>query len=145
MATAAAVSVSGVVGWVGLVIPHIARMLVGPDTKFLFSNYFFGGTYLLLIDNLARSMATAEVPLGILTALIGAPFFAYLLRKGRMVMKLDVKGATFAYNTNNVFEGLDLSLGENEFFCILGPNGCGKTTFLKCLARMLELKEGMCV
>ena len=59
-----------------------------------------------------------------------------------MVMKLEVKDATFAYNTDNVFEGLDLSLGDNEFFCILGPNGCGKTTFLKCLSRMLELKEG---
>ncbi len=83
LATAAAVSVSGVVGWVGLVIPHIARMLVGPDHKVLIpATISLGGTYLLLIDNLARSMATAEVPLGILTALIGAPFFAYLLRKG---------------------------------------------------------------
>lgn len=83
LATAAAVSVSGVVGWVGLIIPHIARILVGPDHKVLIpATISLGGTYLLLIDNLARSMATAEVPLGILTALIGAPFFAYLLRKG---------------------------------------------------------------
>lgn len=80
--TAAAVSISGIVGWVGLVIPHIGRMLVGPDHKVLVpASIAIGATYLMLVDDLARTLTASEVPLGILTAIVGAPFFAYLLRR----------------------------------------------------------------
>jgi iron complex transport system permease protein len=80
--TAAAVSVCGIVGWVGLVIPHLARMWVGPDHRTLLpAACSIGATYLLLIDDVARTASTSEIPLGILTAVVGAPFFAYLLRK----------------------------------------------------------------
>ncbi len=80
--TASAVSVSGMIGWVGLVIPHIGRMLVGPDHRVLIPACIsIGATYLLIIDVLARASVSIEIPLGILTALIGAPFFAYLIRK----------------------------------------------------------------
>ena len=80
--TAAAVSLCGIVGWVGLVIPHIARMIVGPDHKILLPvSVSIGACYLLIIDTVARTATAAEVPLSILTAIIGAPFFAYLLRK----------------------------------------------------------------
>jgi iron complex transport system permease protein len=80
--TAAAVSVCGIVGWVGLVIPHLARMWVGPDHRALLpAACSIGATYLLLIDDVARSASAGEIPLGILTAVVGAPFFAYLLRK----------------------------------------------------------------
>lgn len=83
IATACAVSVSGVVAWVGLVIPHIARIIVGPDHKDLVpAAMAIGGSYLLLMDDLAKSITTSEISIGILTSLIGAPFFAYLLRKG---------------------------------------------------------------
>jgi iron complex transport system permease protein len=83
LATASAVAVGGVIGWVGLVIPHVGRILVGPDHKVLLpASIALGGTYLLLMDDLARTMSSAEIPLGILTAMVGAPFFAYLLRKG---------------------------------------------------------------
>jgi iron complex transport system permease protein len=82
--TSAAVSVCGIVGWVGLVIPHVARMLVGPDHRKLFPwTLSIGAGYLLLIDDLARTVSAGEVPLGILTALIGAPAFGYLLRRTR--------------------------------------------------------------
>jgi iron complex transport system permease protein len=82
--TAAAVSVCGVVGWVGLVIPHLGRILVGPDHRALLpATLSIGATYLLFIDDVARTATVGEIPLGILTALIGAPFFAYLLRKTR--------------------------------------------------------------
>jgi iron complex transport system permease protein len=82
--TAAAVCVSGMIGWVGLVIPHVARMIVGPDHKVLLpASLSLGAGYLLVIDNIARTATSAEIPLGILTAIIGAPFFAYLLRKTR--------------------------------------------------------------
>ena len=82
--TAAAVSVCGIVGWVGLVIPHVGRMLVGPDHRALLpATLSIGATYLLCIDDIARTASASEIPLGILTAMIGAPFFAVLLRKTR--------------------------------------------------------------
>ncbi len=84
MITAAAVSVCGMVGWVGLVIPHVGRMLVGPDHRLLLpAALSIGASYLLFIDDIARTATEGEIPLGILTAIIGAPFFAYLLRKTR--------------------------------------------------------------
>lgn len=84
LTTAAVVSISGVVGWVGLVIPHIARMLVGPAFERLLPvAMLLGAGYLLAVDTLARTVAGNEIPLGILTAMIGAPFFVYLLMRGR--------------------------------------------------------------
>jgi len=80
--TAVAVSVSGIIGWVGLIIPHLARMLVGPDHRALLpASLALGAVYLLLIDDIARTATAAEIPLGILTAVVGAPVFAYLLRR----------------------------------------------------------------
>ncbi|WP_339213980.1 iron ABC transporter permease [Solibacillus sp. FSL W8-0372] len=82
LCTAAAVAVAGIVGWVGLIIPHIARMFVGSNNeRVLPVSIALGGAYLLLIDTLARSVTAAEIPLSILTAIVGAPFFAYLLRR----------------------------------------------------------------
>lgn len=82
LATAAAVCVSGTIGWVGLVIPHIGRMLAGDDNTVLIPvSISLGATYLVLVDNLARTLTGSELPLGILTAIIGAPFFVYLLKK----------------------------------------------------------------
>lgn len=82
LVTASAVCVSGMIGWVGLIIPHVGRMLVGPNHKQLLpASIALGATYLLVIDDLARTVTSAEIPLGILTAVIGAPFFAYLIRR----------------------------------------------------------------
>lgn len=82
--TASVTALAGVVGWVGLVIPHIARMLVGPGFgRLLPTSVLIGAGYLLVVDTLARTMAQVEVPLGILTAVIGAPFFVWLLARGR--------------------------------------------------------------
>jgi iron complex transport system permease protein len=76
------VAVSGVIGWVGLVVPHIARGIVGPDHRRLIpACLLIGGAYLVVADTLARTIAPAEIPLGILTALVGAPLFAVLLRR----------------------------------------------------------------
>ena len=80
--TAAAVSTSGVIGWVGLVMPHMARTLVGPDHRRLLpATLSVGASYLLVIDGVARTAAAVEIPIGILTAIVGAPYFAYLLRR----------------------------------------------------------------
>lgn len=84
LVTAATVSVTGIIGWIGLVIPHIARMLVGPDFRRLLpAAMMLGAAYLLVVDMLARSIAAIEVPLGILTATVGAPFFLWLLIAGK--------------------------------------------------------------
>ncbi len=82
--TASVVAISGVIGWVGLVIPHIARMLVGPNfERLLPAVMLMGAAYLVLVDTLARSLGRIEVPIGILTAVVGAPFFLWLLWRGR--------------------------------------------------------------
>jgi iron complex transport system permease protein len=81
---AAAVSVSGIIGFVGLIVPHWIRILIGPDHRFLF---FFsalsGGIFLVYSDFLARTLLPSELPIGIITAAIGAPFFIYLLNQRR--------------------------------------------------------------
>lgn len=80
LVTSASVATAGIIGWVGLVVPHLARSLVGPDfARLLPAAAILGGGYLLLIDTLARTVAEVEIPLGILTAVIGTPFFIWLL------------------------------------------------------------------
>jgi iron complex transport system permease protein len=82
--TAASVSAAGMVGWVGLVVPHAARMLVGPDARrALPASALLGAIFLLIVDDIVRSVLTTEVPLGILTALVGAPFFLLILARGQ--------------------------------------------------------------
>ena len=82
MITSASVAVCGVIGWVGLVVPHIGRMIVGPDHRLLLpASGLLGGIYLLIIDDLARALTPAEIPIGIITAVIGAPVFGYLLKR----------------------------------------------------------------
>ena len=80
--SAAVVAAAGIVGWVGLVIPHFARMLTGPDHKVLIpAAALIGAVYLIQVDNVARASIAAEIPVGIITAMLGAPVFAYLLRR----------------------------------------------------------------
>jgi iron complex transport system permease protein len=84
LATASAVAVGGVIGLVGLVVPYLGRLLVGPDHRLLLpACILLGPLYLLLVDDLARSLLPAETPLGILTALLGAPLFVFLLARSR--------------------------------------------------------------
>lgn len=83
VAVAAAVSVSGIIGWVGLMIPHIVRMTVGPDhRKVIPLSMAAGASFLALSDTVARTAASGEIPVGIITTLAGAPFFIYLMKKG---------------------------------------------------------------
>ncbi len=89
LAAAAAVSVSGIIGFVGLIVPHILRLIIGPDhRKLLIYSFFGGGIFLLLADTLARILLDGqEIPVGVITAVIGVPFFLYLLRRGKKVTK----------------------------------------------------------
>ena len=78
--TAVAVAISGIIGWIGLLIPHAARLLIGPEfARMLPLTLLLGASYLLAVDTLARTMASIEIPPGVLTALIGTPLFLWLL------------------------------------------------------------------
>ena len=80
--TAASVAVSGMIGWVGLIIPHLCRKLVGNDCRYLIpSSMLFGAIFLLMVDNISRNLMATEIPIGILTAFVGAPFFIYLMTR----------------------------------------------------------------
>ncbi len=81
--TSAAVSISGIIGWIGLIIPHMARMIVGPDNRILIpASLSLGASFLLLVDNISRAVISIEIPIGILTSIIGVPIFLYLLKRG---------------------------------------------------------------
>jgi len=80
MVSAAAVCVGGIIGWVGLIVPHVVRKFTGPDFRKLLPGCFFGGAcFLLIVDNIARSVSGMEIPLGVLTSLVGAPFVLSLI------------------------------------------------------------------
>jgi ABC-type Fe3+-siderophore transport system permease subunit len=80
--TAICVSVSGIIGFIGLIVPHLFRHLLGPDNRLLLPSCFLGGAILLLLaDTITRAVLPSEIPIGILTSLIGGPFFCYIFRK----------------------------------------------------------------
>ncbi len=82
LVTSTSVAVAGIVGWVGLVIPHFARALVGPNYRVLLPTcLFLGAAYLLCIDDIARMLLSVEIPIGILTSILGVPFFLFIFRK----------------------------------------------------------------
>lgn len=82
LATAGSVCISGTIGWIGLVIPHMARLIIGNDNKKLIPIcVFMGGSYLLLVDNIARTITGSELPIGIITAIIGGPIYILILKR----------------------------------------------------------------
>lgn len=85
--TSLAVSTVGIIAWVGLMMPHATRMILGPDHRFVLpAAAMLGGTYLIVCDTIARTLTSAEIPVGIITSLLGAPYLFYLLRtKGRTI------------------------------------------------------------
>ncbi len=83
--TAICVSVSGIIGFVGLIVPHLLRLVLGPDNRLLIPACFFGGAILLLTaDTITRALLPTELPIGVLTSLIGGPFFCYIFRKKQL-------------------------------------------------------------
>ena len=85
--TAICVSVSGIIGFVGLIIPHLLRMILGPDNRALLPACFLGGAILLLgADTITRAWLPSEIPIGVLTSLIGGPFFCYIFRKKQLAL-----------------------------------------------------------
>lgn len=86
--TASSVSMTGTIGWIGLVVPHFGRLMVGADNRKLIPTVFFlGAIFLLIIDTLSRTITSSEIPLSILTGILGAPFYFYLLLKQRLKLR----------------------------------------------------------
>ncbi len=86
----ASVAVAGVIGMVGLALPHIIRMMVGPDnTRTLPVSFAFGGVFLLIVDDFSRTLASFEIPIGIFTTLIGGSFFVYLLKRSQDLYRVE--------------------------------------------------------
>jgi len=85
LVTGAVVAISGPIGFVGLIVPHIVRLMVGPDLRLLIpTSMLFGASFLIMCDSLGRTIiAPAEIPVGIITAMIGGPFFVWLLKRQR--------------------------------------------------------------
>jgi len=85
--TASAVCVSGTVGWVGLIIPHLSRLAVGSDNTYMMpASVLLGSTFLVVVDTLARYISSAEIPLGVITGLLGAPLFVIIIMRRRMTL-----------------------------------------------------------
>ena len=83
LATSAAVAVAGVIGWVGLIVPHLARMLVGASfSRWLAASALLGAVFMLMIDTVCRALGETELPPGVLAALMGAPVLFLLMRRG---------------------------------------------------------------
>ncbi|NTV46022.1 MAG: iron ABC transporter permease [Chlorobiales bacterium] len=81
LVTASIISFSGIIGWVGLIVPHLARFIAGPNHRMLLPvSFLFGSIFMLVVDNLARSLVSVEIPIGIITSVVGAPFFIYFLK-----------------------------------------------------------------
>jgi iron complex transport system permease protein len=83
--TASAVCISGTIGWIGLIVPHLSRLIVGNDNTYMLpASAFFGASFLVVIDTLARFISSAEIPLSILTGLIGTPLFVLIIVMRRL-------------------------------------------------------------
>ena len=145
LVTSASVATAGIIGWVGLVVPHLARSLVGPDfARLLPASAILGGGYLLLIDTLARTLGAGRN---------SARHFdrrdrhailhlAARQRAEELVMILEGHQLTIGYPDRIVGSGLDVRLQKGEVLALLGPNGGGKTTLLKTLLGLLPPKAG---
>jgi iron complex transport system permease protein len=84
LATTSSVAVAGIIGFLGLVVPHLIRMMLGPDNRHTGPACFaFGGVFLLIVDNISRTISLVEIPVGIFTTFLGGPLFVYLLRKSK--------------------------------------------------------------
>jgi iron complex transport system permease protein len=84
--TAVSVSVVGIISWVGLIIPHIVRILLGPDhKKIVLVSAIVGGIFIIICDSLARTLTTGELPISILTSVVGGPYLLYLVRKNKIL------------------------------------------------------------
>lgn len=131
------VSVSGNIGWIGLIVPHITRTLIGISVRDnIFFSFIFGAIFMLAIDDIARSLTNAEIPLRILSTFVGAPIFVYLLREGQYIKAINL---LYAFGSHCCFKELNFEIKNGENLAILGLNGTGKSTLLKVLMEFIRI------
>ena len=150
--TAAAVSISGLIGFVGLIIPHLTRILIGPDHRVLLpTSAIVGATFLMLCDALSRVvMGSGEAPVGVITAFAGLHFSCIFCVEKRKVtpykvtrvVVLTIDGVDCSYGSVEILKDINFKVNSGEFLGILGPNGSGKSTLLKSISRVLKPKKG---
>ena len=143
--TAASVSICGMVGWIGLVVPHLARMVVGPNYKVLLpAAAIMGGCFLLLVDDVARTAGcignSGRHSHGAhRRTILSLPADAGAQEPG---MNLTLEHVTGGYGSRTVLHDVSFSLQPGEVVCLLGANGCGKTTLFKMILRLLRPTRG---
>ena len=121
--TACTVAIAGIIGWIGLVVPHIGRLLSGNNHQQLLPvSMGVGAILLLLTDTLARTLSSTEIPLGILTAFIGAPFFLLLLLRGNSPMTLlTLRHASLGYHSHQpVLRDVSFQVSPGSVCCLIG-------------------------
>ncbi|MFQ9523027.1 MAG: iron chelate uptake ABC transporter family permease subunit [Phascolarctobacterium faecium] len=138
---ASAVSVVGLLGFVGLIVPHAARLIIGSDYRYLMpASGLLGIAVVTLSDTFARVVfAPVELPVGIIMAFIGAPFISLRRKSDEYLQANEI---TIRIIDKTIIHGLSLSVPEGKVTSIIGPNGCGKSTTLKALARIWPCYKG---
>ncbi len=133
------VSIGGSIGFVGLVVPHMARMIAGPNHRRLLpASMFSGAIFLLLADLIARTLLSpVELSIGVVTSLVGAAAFVVISlpgEKGGMSGMLKAENVTVRYGARTVVQDLSFELKEGEWLMLVGPNGAGKSTLIEAIA-----------
>ena len=139
LATAAAVSVAGLIGFVGIVVPHATRLLAGTSYRQVLPlSVLFGASFLILVDILARTaVAPAEVPIGVITAFVGAPFFVLALRRAGAAIgvklrpeedpvALEASGVGVRLGGQEILRDVAFEVPAGSWVCAIGPNGAGR-------------------
>lgn len=144
---AVAVAISGVIGFIGLVVPHLMRLWLGPDHRGLIPGSLLAGAILLLLaDTLARTVAApAEIPVGLLTSLLGAPGFcgwSFVGRTPDMVNEYCAQGLSLHLGKRQIIDNVSVALRGGEMTALIGPNGAGKSTLLRLLTGYLTPDSG---
>ena len=153
LSVGAATAVAGTIGFVGLVVPHLLRPLVGHEPQRLLPASALGGAALILAADVALRLFAplSEVRLGVVTALVGAPFFVWLILKTRagagamtatLPDMLSARGVGVRLAGRRVLDAVDLSVEPGEIVAVIGANGAGKSTLLRAMAGLIAPHEG---
>ncbi len=150
LTTATIVCFTGTIGFVGLVAPHIMRIFMGSDNRYLIPASAAAGAFILAAaDCIAIEITPTGLPVGVITSIIGGPVFVYILIKQHKrtwnradTMELNIDNLSFGYDEKPVLKNISIKIDGPQFVSVLGPNGVGKSTLIHCINRILEPTSG---